>query len=107
MNKSNQKDKPRLNITTKDLSRKQIIIPIGTSNVERVMTQSNVYITNINRLLKGIKLEISADFIHPDNKGIVVTTNKVAVPSDLNVVEKYMKELNNLDSSNIISPKLS
>ena len=46
------------------------------------------------------------NFIQPDNKGIIITTNKIAITSDLNIVEKYVKDLNNIDSSNIISPRL-
>ena len=41
-----------------------------------------------------------------DNKGIIVTTNKVAVSSVLNMVEKYIKNLNNVDLSNIMSLRL-
>jgi len=41
------------------------------------MAQSNVHITNINGSLKGIKSEVVVNFIRSDNKGIIVTTNKV------------------------------
>jgi len=54
INKLSQKSKAKLNMTTKGSFRKQIIVP-GTNNTERVMVQSNTYITNINRLLKDIK----------------------------------------------------
>ena len=37
INKSNQKDKPRLNMIMKGLYRKQIIIPMGINNIERVI----------------------------------------------------------------------
>jgi len=77
-----------------------------TNNVERVIAQSNTYITNINRLLKGIKLYTSADFIHTNSKGIIVTINKIVTLSDLKVVEKYMKKLNNVDISNVMSFRL-
>jgi len=80
----------------KDLFRKQIIISIGTNNMEKVIVQSNAYVANINRLLKGIKLKISVNFIQFDNRDIIVTTNKIAT----------ILNLNNIDSSNIISPKL-
>jgi len=63
INKSNQKDKPRLNMTMEDICRKQVIIPMRINNIERIMAQSNTYIVNINRLLKDIKLEVSVDFI--------------------------------------------
>ena len=48
MNKSLQKGKPKLSMTSKDSFRKQIIILMGTNNVERVMVQSNAHIANIN-----------------------------------------------------------
>jgi len=71
-----------------------------------VFSSITVYITNINRLLKGIKSKISANFIHSNNKKVVVITNKIVIFSDLNIVKKYMKELNNVNSNDIISPKL-
>ena len=58
----------------------------------------NTYIMNINRLLKGVKSKISTNYIHSDNK--LITS------SNLNIVKKYMKELNNVDLNNIISPRL-
>jgi len=94
----NQKDKPKFNMMNKGLSRKQIIISIDINNTERITAQSNAYIVNINSLLKGIKSKISADYIHFDNK---LTTF-----SDLNIVEKYMKELNDVNLNNIISLRL-
>jgi len=66
-----------------------------------------MHITNINRLLKGVKSKILADYICSDNKGIVVMTNKVTTSSNLNIVEKYMKELNDINLNDIISTKLS
>jgi len=93
-------------MTTKGSSRKQIIILISINNSERVIVQANNYITNINRLLKGTKFKISVDYIWSDYKRIVITTNKVVASSDMNIVEKYMKELNNVDLNDIISLKL-
>jgi len=106
MNNINQKNKPKFNIMTKGPSRKQIIISMSINSAKRVMIQSNVHIANINRLLKGVKSEISADYIHSDNKEIVIMTNKIATFSDLNIVEKYMKELNDIELNNIMSSRL-
>ena len=50
------------------------------------MGKSNVYITNINRLLKGIKSDIFANYIYSDNKEIVIMTNKIVAISDLNII---------------------
>jgi len=58
------------------------------------------------RLLKDIKSEVSTDYIWSDNKGVIITTNKVAIFSDLKIMKKYMKDLNNIDSNNIMSPRL-
>ena len=88
---SNQKGKPKLNMTTKGLSRKQIIVLMSMNNAKRVITQSNMHVSNINRLLKDIKSEISADFIHSNNKGVAIITNKIVSTSNLNIIEKYMK----------------
>ena len=70
-------------MTTKSLYRKQII------------------------LLKSRKSEVSANFICSNNKEIIITTNKVAASSNLNIVERYVKKLDNIDPNNVISPHLS
>ena len=71
------------------------------------MAWSNTYIANINKLLKNIKSEILVNFIQSDNKGIIVTTNNITTTSDLNIIEKYVKDLNNVDWSDIMSSRLS
>jgi len=71
------------------------------------MVKTNIYISNINRLLKRVKSKISVDFIWSDNKRLFITTNKVAATSDLNIVKKYIKNLNNVDFNDIISLRLS
>ena len=106
INNTSQKDKLRLNMTTKDSSRKYIIIPIRSNNAEKIMVKANTYSSNINRLLKRVKSKISVDFIWSDKKELLITTNKVAAISDLNIIEKYLKNLNNVNSNNIISSRL-
>jgi len=39
-----------------------------------------------------VKSDVSVDFICSDNKGVIAAT-----PSDLSIVEKYIKELNNIN----------
>jgi len=53
-----------------------------------------------------MKSNVSADYIYSDNKEVIITTNKIAAPSNLNIVEKYIKDLNNINVSNIMSPWL-
>jgi len=73
---------------------------------ERIMVKSNVHIFNINILLKEVKFDVSANFMCSNNKGTVITTNKVATSLDLNIMEKYIKEVNVINTSNIMSPSV-
>jgi len=107
INNLSYKNKPRLNITIKDPLKKQVIISMKAKNSDRVMAKANTYISSIYRLLKEVKSEISIDFIQSDNKGLLITTNKVTTVSNLKIIEKYIKNLNNIDSDNVISFRLS
>jgi len=93
-------------MTTKSLSRKQIIVPMRSNDVERVIAKANVYISNVNRLLKRVKSEIFVNFICSDNRRLLITTNKIATIFNLNIIKKYMKDLNNVKSNNIMNPRL-
>ena len=55
------------------------------------MRESSMYVININRALKDIKANVMADFVHLNDKGIIISTNNVASPSDLQEIEKYAK----------------
>jgi len=49
-----------------------------------------------------VKSKISADFIYSNNKGVVIMTNEAtAAASDLSIILKYIKEVDNRDSENI------
>ena len=107
MNNPSQKAKPKLNMITKNLSRKQVIVPMESNNTKRVMAKTDTRVFNINRLFKEVKSEISINLIYSNNKRLLITTNKVAAISNLNIIKKYMKDINDVDSSDIISSKLS
>jgi len=106
INEIDNKKKSKLNIMTKGPLHKQIIILMGSNNAKRVIAQFNIHVSNINKSFKGIKSEITINFIRSDNKDIIVITNKVIATSDLNIVEEYCKNLNNVDLSNVMSPRL-
>jgi len=55
------KTKPKINIITKDPSRKHIIVSMGNDDKSKSITSSNPYITNINSMLRNIKSDIMAD----------------------------------------------
>ena len=79
---------------------------MSTDNVKNFVKASSTYVININRSLKSIKSDIMADFICIDNKGIVISTNKVASLSDLQVIEKYVKSFLCVEVEHIDSPRL-
>jgi len=60
---SNSKPKPHISMTTKGLSRKQIIIPINDANINNFMRESSAHVTNMNRALKNIKTDIMVNFV--------------------------------------------
>ena len=91
INDSNDKTKLRLNMTTKGLSHKQVIIPMSCDLSKRFIKDSSSHVININRALKSIKSNICTDFTSADNKGIITLTNNVATNSDLQEIEKYVK----------------
>jgi len=57
------KIKPRINITTKEPSCRQIIIYMDDDNKVKLIASFNLYITNLNRVLKNIKSDVRADFV--------------------------------------------
>ena len=105
-NGNERQKKPRINITTKGPSRKQIIIPMAKSNTELIINSASSNIANINKCLKNAKSVIIADFICLTNDGVIITTNKPANMSNLSIIEKYMKNINNINSDNIDCPCL-
>jgi len=105
-NSNEGQKKPRINMTTKGLSRKQIIIPMAKSNTELIINSASSNIANINKYLKNTKSDIIADFIHLTNDGVIITTNKPANMSGLLTIKKYVKNINNINSDNIDCPHL-
>ena len=93
-------------MTTKRLSCKQVIVPMSIDNIKNFVKDSSIHIININRSLKNIKSDIIADFIHIDNKDIVISTNKVASPLDLQTIKKYIKNAYYIEAEHTKSPKL-
>ena len=67
------------------------------------MAKANTY---VNRLLKRVKFKIFVNFIYSNNKKLLITTNKVATISNLNIIKKYVKDLNNINLNNIMSLRL-
>jgi len=71
------KPKSKLNMTTKDSLRKQIIVLISNDNKAKFIVFLSEHITNFNRVFKNIKSEVIVDFAHIDQNNIVIVTNEV------------------------------
>ena len=70
-------------MTTKGPFKKQVIVPINNDNIVKFMLNSSDHITNINRVLKNIKLEIKIDYICSELSSIIIVTDKVTSSLDL------------------------
>ena len=81
-------------MTTKGPSRKQVIVPMNSDNIVKFMLNSSDHITNINRLLKNIKSDCKANYIWSEKSSIIIVTDKVMFTLDLQIIEKYVKNLN-------------
>jgi len=90
VNGSNDKPKPRFNMTMKGPSCKQVIAPMNNELGKRFIKDSVSHITNLNCALKIIKSSVCTDFLYADNKGVIIPTNNVASNSDLQEIEKYI-----------------
>jgi len=99
INDSKSKPKHCINMTTKSPSCKQIIVPMNKEAGYMYIKDANSHISSINHAFKSIISNILADFICVDDKEIIISTNNVAFPSDLQKIEKYIKNslLNNSD----------
>ena len=79
---------------------------MNNDNNVKFMKNSLIYVTNINRNLRNAKFEVLVDFICSDPLGVTIITNKVSLLSDLLIIEKYVKNSENIDSSQVDSPRL-
>ena len=106
VNGLNDKPKPRLNITMKGPSHKQVIVPMNNDLGKSFTKDFASHVTNINCAFKSIKSNVCADFIYADNRGVIISTNNVASNSDLQEIEKYIKNSLQANNNNITSLRL-
>ena len=100
------KPRPQIRMTTKSLSRKQIIIPMSGENISSFMKDSLLHVANINRNMRNAKSDILVDYLCSENPGIMVITNKVVQQSDMSIINNYVKNSNNINSLQVDEPYL-
>ena len=104
--KGNHNPKPRIQMTTKGPSRKQVIIPMSNNNTISFTKNSALHVAHINRLLRNAKSDIAVDFIRSDPIGPVIVTNKVANQSDLQIISQYIKRSKDINELQVEEPRL-
>ena len=100
------KPRPRIIITTKGPSRKQVIIPMSRENVSSFMKNSSLHVANINRNLRNAKSDVLVDYLRLENSSIMVIINKVAQQSDMSIIDNYVKNSNDINSLQVDEPHL-
>ena len=96
-------------MTTKGSLYKQIIVSMGNDNKTKFMAFSSNHVVNLNKALKNIKSKIMTDYVCSEQIGITIVTItiKVVSSSDLQVIEKYVKNIENIKSEDIETLQLS
>ena len=93
-------------MTTKGPSCKQVIVPMKEVSVNNFIKDLSVHVFNINQTLKNIKSNTMVDYIHINSKSIVITTNNIVSPSDLQTIKKYVKSIFSVDTDQVQSSRL-
>ena len=76
------------------------------ANAELIVNSAHIHVSNVNKCLKNSKSDTFVDFIRSNINGIIITTNKPASDLDLSTIEKYLKNVQNVNPDSIESPRL-
>ena len=79
---------------------------MSINNNNSFIKNSAIYVVNINKLLRNTKLEVLVDYIHSDPLRISIITNKVFLQSDLQIIDKYMKNSEDINALQGDKPQL-
>ena len=77
------------------------------ANAELIVNSAHIHVSNVNKCLKISKSDTFADFIRFNVNRIIITTNKPASDLNLSTIEKYLKNVQNINLDSIESPHLS
>ena len=102
-------DKPMsiINMITKSLSCKQIIISMSFDNANKFISSLSKYIANFNQSLKNTKSDLIVDFICIDYQCFIVTSNRVTSLLKITIINNYIRNYNNINSKDIQDTRLS
>jgi len=83
--------KSQIKMTTKEPSRKQVIVSMSKSNSIIIRSNVSFHINTINRYLKEANSNNMADFLHVDKISIIITTSITVSAQDIRTIEKAIK----------------
>ena len=89
--------KLKINMITRELLKKEVIIPMAKSNTKLIVNSAYTHISNVNKCLKNSKSDIVADFIWITNNGIIIIMNKPANVLNLSTIKKFLKNIDNVN----------
>ena len=79
---------------------------MNSNNKKNFIEESSAYVTNLNRMLKNIKLNIMVNFVQSDQAVIVIITNEVT-SLDLQIIKNYIKNTNCINTDGVKVSRLS
>ena len=80
---------------------------MNNNNKKNFIEESNSHVTNMNSILKNIKLYVMVDFVWVNLRDIIIVTNKVTFSLDLQTIENYIKNTNCINMEGVDVPRLS
>jgi len=98
--------KPKIKMTTKGPLRKQVIILMNLNNSNIIGSNAIFHINDINKHLKDANSNNSADFIHIDKVGIIVTIRFIVSEQDMRTIETAIKNSEKINKDFVKSPHL-
>ena len=80
---------------------------MSQNNSNIIGSNANFHINDINRHLKDANSNNSADFIHIDKVGIIITTSITVSEQDMRTIKKAIKNSEKINKDSVKSPHLS
>ena len=71
---------------------------MNSNNNSIFMKNSSLHVANINKHLKNTKSEVLINYIQSDPLDITIVTNKISQQSDLQIIDQYVKNSNNINT---------
>ena len=96
--------KPKIKMTTKEPSRKYVIVSMSESNSNIIRSNVSFHINTINRYLKEANSNNMADFLCTDKVSIIITTSLIAFVQNMRTIRKAIENSKKINKDFTQSP---